>query len=566
MAEVVREAAALAMASVQDSATIPCLLNALKDHDARVRSTAAFALGFIADSSVVVDMAEFAMLEKDTAVQRSLLSASFLAMQRNGMLRDPNAILYYLERNHGHEQVRAADALRRLPDSTLKSITAEYSALFDTIDPGGTEAMLIIGLGRTGGPEAETLARRYAQTDMPLSLRTNALRILATSDAAQDDVLYLEAAREGALGTVAVEGLYLRYGPEHMQVMAAREAALDRILATQLLGIASRTAESDRDSMLATIHYQALNDPSPYVRAAAIRALPSRFGVLTRTEALDLLVDPNAHPMVRQAAFNSALLDQHAEHMRQYQQMIRPERSGRWSEHRSPMLEALNSGDAGLICAALEQLLDGGGDPDSIVVSPALERTLRGTLRPLEDLEALRLLDQVRTVQPNDPPTPPAPIAFNHPIDIKRLLALKQGQRYRIATAKGDIIIATDVNDCPGSSLAFDSLVVAGYFTGKAFHRMVPGFVLQGGCPRGDGYGGMPWTLRTEIGRTPFTAGSVGLASAGRNTESCQFFITHSATPHLDGRYTRFGEVVSGMDVVWRLQVGDVMDSVERSE
>ncbi|HRH38876.1 MAG TPA: peptidylprolyl isomerase, partial [Flavobacteriales bacterium] len=99
---------------------------------------------------------------------------------------------------------------------------------------------------------------------------------------------------------------------------------------------------------------------------------------------------------------------------------------------------------------------------------------------------------------------------------------------------------------------------------GKYFHRMVPNFVIQGGCPRGDGYGGMPWTLRTEIGHTPFTTGSVGLASAGPDTESCQFFITHSAAPHLDGHYTRFGEVVSGMEVVWSIQVGDVMEKVER--
>jgi cyclophilin family peptidyl-prolyl cis-trans isomerase len=141
---------------------------------------------------------------------------------------------------------------------------------------------------------------------------------------------------------------------------------------------------------------------------------------------------------------------------------------------------------------------------------------------------------------------------------------LEQGQQYRISTSKGEIIIATDVDECPGSSLAFDSLVTEGYYNGKAFHRMVPDFVVQGGCPRGDGYGGMPWTLRTEIGRTPFTAGSVGLASAGRDTESCQFFITHIATPHLDGRYTRFGEVVEGMDVVYRLTVGDVMQRVER--
>jgi len=149
-------------------------------------------------------------------------------------------------------------------------------------------------------------------------------------------------------------------------------------------------------------------------------------------------------------------------------------------------------------------------------------------------------------------------------IDPIKLRALAQGQQYRITTSKGAIIIATDVNDCPGSSLAFDSLVTTGYYNGKSFHRMVPNFVVQGGCPRGDGYGGMPWTLRTEIGRKPFTAGSVGLASAGRDTESCQFFITHSATPHLDGRYTRFGEVVSGMDVVMKLQVGDVMLGVEK--
>src|SRR5690606_20613388 len=104
---------------------------------------------------------------------------------------------------------------------------------------------------------------------------------------------------------------------------------------------------------------------------------------------------------------------------------------------------------------------------------------------------------------------------FNHPINQGKLRALKQGQRYLISTSQGDIIIATDVNDCPGSSLAFDSLVTAGYYNGKYFHRMVPNFVVQGGCPRGDGYGGMPWTLRTEIGRQPFSAGSVGLASAG---------------------------------------------------
>jgi len=207
-------------------------------------------------------------------------------------------------------------------------------------------------------------------------------------------------------------------------------------------------------------------------------------------------------------------------------------------------------------------------DEDAEVVALLLpigsEQVALEALRPIRDMEATRPLQNAEAKRDGlAPPTHSAP-PFNHPIDKEKLRDLKQGQRYRITTEKGLVIIATDVNECPGSSLAFDSLVVAGYYNGKAFHRMVPNFVVQGGCPRGDGYGGMPWTLRTEIGRKLFTAGSVGLASAGRDTESCQFFITHSATPHLDGRYTCFGEVVEGMDVVWRLQVGDVMEKVER--
>jgi cyclophilin family peptidyl-prolyl cis-trans isomerase len=74
----------------------------------------------------------------------------------------------------------------------------------------------------------------------------------------------------------------------------------------------------------------------------------------------------------------------------------------------------------------------------------------------------------------------------------------------------------------------------------------------------------MPWTLRTEIGPLGFTEGAVGLASAGHDTESCQFFIMTAPAPHLDGRYTRFAHVVSGLDVAKRLQVGDVMQRVER--
>jgi cyclophilin family peptidyl-prolyl cis-trans isomerase len=225
-----------------------------------------------------------------------------------------------------------------------------------------------------------------------------------------------------------------------------------------------------------------------------------------------------------------------------------------------------DSQDAGLICAAAEQLILSQPDHLLVLFPPEVQQRAAASLHPVRDLEAVQLIEGLAAKRDGLPAPKHDAVPFNHPIDPAKLRALKQGQHYRITTAKGTIIIATDVNETPGSSLAFDSLVTAGYYNGKAFHRMVPNFVVQGGCPRGDGYGGMPWTLRTEIGRKPFTAGSVGLASAGRDTESCQFFITHVATPHLDGRYTRFGEVVEGMDVVGLLEVGDVMERVERVE
>ncbi len=91
-----------------------------------------------------------------------------------------------------------------------------------------------------------------------------------------------------------------------------------------------------------------------------------------------------------------------------------------------------------------------------------------------------------------------------------------------------------------------------------AIHRVVPNFVVQAGDPRGDGEGGPGYTLRDEINMLPYLRGTVGMALDGADTGGSQFFITHSPQPHLDGRYTVFGRVVAGMDVVDRLQQWDV--------
>lgn len=548
----VREAAALAFASVQDTASIPCLLAALKDDSAGVRANVVFALGFVADSLAIQRMAELAVNESDSTVQRAYLSASFLAMQRKGMLKDPNAIIYFLDRNTGQERVRAADVLRRLPDSTLRAFSAEYLALFENEPDNEVEAMLVRGLARVGTSDALSLLQFSADADKPELIIPSAIRTLGQLDDPAYDSLLFYWVGPGCIGQAALEALQGRERLDPAMIARSLENSTDTATTIGLLALKLQHA----DGALKTEANERLTEMartarSPYHRAMAIGGLANALG---RNPAADLLtpfIKQGPSSIERIEAFRTAVSyykDKTTTQVELIEDVIR------------------GSDDPGLISVVCEEILDRdkyrGFD---VGFGEALTSKLAAFEMP-RDLEAKMLVERTIAFVRGQAPPAYSPVPFNHPIDSIKLRALPQGQRYRISTAKGEIIIATDVNECPGSSLAFDSLVTAGYYNGKAFHRMVPNFVVQGGCPRGDGYGGMPWTLRTEIGRTPFTAGSVGLASAGRDTESCQFFITHSATPHLDGRYTRFGEVVEGMDVVWRLQVGDVMEQVVRTD
>jgi cyclophilin family peptidyl-prolyl cis-trans isomerase len=94
---------------------------------------------------------------------------------------------------------------------------------------------------------------------------------------------------------------------------------------------------------------------------------------------------------------------------------------------------------------------------------------------------------------------------------------------------------------------------------------MVSNFVVQGGCPRGDGWGSLEWNQRSELSsKLRYKKGSVGLASVGKDSEGVQFFISHNYAPHLDGRYTIFAEVIKGFDVINNLAVGDEIKRIER--
>jgi cyclophilin family peptidyl-prolyl cis-trans isomerase len=130
-----------------------------------------------------------------------------------------------------------------------------------------------------------------------------------------------------------------------------------------------------------------------------------------------------------------------------------------------------------------------------------------------------------------------------------------------LQTTRGEIRIELAVLDAPRTVASFVSLVGKGFYDGLAWHRVVPDFVVQAGDPRGDGEGGPGYTLRDEINERPYLRGSVGMALDWKDTGGSQFFITHSPQPHLDGRYTVFGRVISGIEVADALQPWDVIQS-----
>lgn len=152
-----------------------------------------------------------------------------------------------------------------------------------------------------------------------------------------------------------------------------------------------------------------------------------------------------------------------------------------------------------------------------------------------------------------------APVTFREP-NWGRLADLGPNPVWVLETRKGDVEITLDVLTAPATISGMDSLITNGHYDGVAFHRVVPNFVIQGGdVETGLGFGGPDYTVPTEASATHYFRGKAGIASSGPDTEGSQYFFMHVWAPHLNGRYTIFGEVTDGMSVVDRITQGDVV-------
>jgi peptidyl-prolyl cis-trans isomerase B (cyclophilin B) len=138
--------------------------------------------------------------------------------------------------------------------------------------------------------------------------------------------------------------------------------------------------------------------------------------------------------------------------------------------------------------------------------------------------------------------------------------------KVKISTSKGDMI-AELYDETPITTNNFKSLIEKKFYDGLNFHRVIPGFVAQGGCPNGVGNGGPGYTIECEVTAPKqfHDKGVLSMAHAGRNTGGSQFFICHNrqGTQHLDGNHTCFGKVVEGIDIVDQIEQGDKIHSIE---
>ena len=175
----------------------------------------------------------------------------------------------------------------------------------------------------------------------------------------------------------------------------------------------------------------------------------------------------------------------------------------------------------------------------------------------LKQLDAAAGADADALIRPA--PTTVAPDVYTAP----RLVSPPVSTQIYLDTDRGTIQIELAVLDAPLTVENFIALARKGYFNGLSVHRVVPDFVIQDGDPRGDGEGGPGYSIRDELNERPYLRGTVGMAlDPWPDTGGSQYFIAHSPQPHLDAKYTVFGRVISGMDVVDQIQQGDVIRQV----
>lgn len=606
-----RYLAALSFASSRDSLGIDALVPLLQDGVEEVRIAAAFSLGQIGKprcekilteafdahdslslrqryNSVVLEaigkcgtaasLKHIATVTTYQPTDTLLLEGQCRAIYRFGTrgISDPEGtarMVAYVADVHIPERVRlvAAHYLARAKNVAVDSAQAiQVAAAFVRSTDPDTRMALATALGKsTTGPAFAMLSKVIAR-EADWRVRCNIINALANwpnydTVRALVSPLILDpnphVSRTAAeffinKGQVKDGDYYWRIAKDNPNLPWQSQVALYRASNKWLSGKAEPESKDFVNYRLREIFQQSKNT---YERAACLEAL-SEFGWQYRYIHDRGFTDRD--PAVRTAAAQGIL-----------NILKRPNFYGFFGEASKGvrrelyyyLREIVGSGDVGMISTAAEGFREPALNFKTMRDSARIS-DFQGALNKMNlprDYEAYEALAKTLAWFEGQPEPAKIKPAFNHPIDWTLLEKINPATRATVKTSKGDFVLEFYPQWAPGSVANFMQLTATGFYEGKSFHRVVPNFVVQGGCPRGDGSGALDYSIRTENGLAWYDdEGYLGMASAGPDTEGTQFFITHSPTPHLDGNYTIFGKVVQGMEVVHQLQVGDKIEKV----
>ena len=405
-------------------------------------------------------------------------------------------------------------------------------------------AAAVRALGRFKDPRATEALRRFVVTPgLDPALRRAAVEALSGRSAAVDVFVELLGDRRPPLRAAALRSLAAADPERFLLVLSGMGTDVDwRVRAAAAEGLA-QAAPALAAPRLAAL----LEDDDRRVLPSVLEALVELDAPAVGSILLDHLEQENAHEDAREdvvvRATAARLLG-----------VVRPpgaaERLG--SAYRAAAGEPPHLARAALI------------DALAAIGGPAAREALTAALADRDwavRLRAARRLAGSAPERDHDAAIRPAPgrgVDYAAP----HLVAPGVTPHVYIETERGAIQIELAVLDAPLTADNFVRLARRGFYDGSTFHRVVPGRVVHGGDPRGDGWGGPGYTLRDEINQLPFLRGTLGMARDRRDAAGSRFFIACSPLPRRDGRYTAFGRVIAGMDVVDRLRSGDVIQRV----
>lgn len=600
-----RYAAARAFASFQDTSALNALLPLLQDADGRIRAMAAVAVGQLGmaraeapltaafdgrDSARLYEFANSKILEAmgkigDAQFLRALSTIStYQAIDTQLLLGQVRGIYRYALRDMVDPEgtstmmkymadaaipmpvrVIAANYLNRAKGIDLTPHADQVIASWHGESDPNLRMCLATALGKVKSPDALKELTLSLPTESDYRVRCNILR--AMSGYPYKDVFPVILAStsdpNAHVAEVAAD-YFLNHGIE--KDVAKYRAAMNDCKAWQAKSRLAEAVNTLSTNMLSGAKTSLQNEilvaykatSNPYEKAAWLKAWASE---IRNFESLPKYTQPDQPLQVRTQAVTSLIDACKSKNFDTYfageGYLIKAQIAGY-------LANAMKSGDAGIIALIASAITDPGTGMKEVFKDrrSELNKALAGLKLPDEMETYLEVSKALKAFGMDAPAIPEDQKRFK-PIDWKVLDQLKTGSTVVMSTTKGDITLMLYPERAPESVTSFLQLAGSGYYNGKAFHRVVPNFVIQTGCPRGDGFGGLDFTLRSELAETYYDdQGYVGMASAGPHTEGPQFFITHSPTPHLDGRYTIIGKVISGMDIVHRIEMGDTIKQI----